>query len=161
MGHQSDSSIQSNAEAVIRDRLSERLGVALAPARIEMPGGAEVHVDAVAIDRSVFAEIFARQGKLKPGQQKKVAIDALKLITLGRTHPDAKLVVAFCDPEASVYATGKGWLARALAEWQVQVTVLEVDEATRAAIRASQQRQVMVNPDDEPEATAEVAPPAP
>jgi hypothetical protein len=46
-----------------------------------------VKVDAVADDESVLAEIFARQGRLKGSQQKKVGIDALKLITVARMRP--------------------------------------------------------------------------
>jgi len=82
----SDSAVQRAAEAVIRRKLAAFVGKDLAPATVTFDTGACVQVDAVASDESVLAEIFARQGKLKSGQQKKVAIDTLKLITLGRTR---------------------------------------------------------------------------
>lgn len=75
-GHISDSAIQRCAESIIRDRLAERLGVPLAARTIKLAAGAPVQVDAASPDGKVLAE-FARQGELKGGQQKKVAIDQL------------------------------------------------------------------------------------
>lgn len=59
-----------------------------------------VPVDAASSDNRVLAEIFARQGTLKGGQQKKVAIDTLKLITVRAEHPDTRLVLCFADKAA-------------------------------------------------------------
>ena len=73
-----------------------------------------MHVDAVSPDGKVMAEIFAPQGELKAGQQKKVAIDALKLITVRHERPDTQLAIAFADEAASAYATRGGWVAQAL-----------------------------------------------
>jgi len=99
-GKVSDSAVQHRAEGVIRKLLAMRLGVSLEPMVIALGAGAPVHVDAVSPDGLVLAEIFARQGELKGGQQKKVAIDALKLITVRRERPGAQLVIAFADQEA-------------------------------------------------------------
>lgn len=144
----SDSEVQRKAEAVIRDRLAERLQVPLEPRVIELAAGAPVHVDAVSSDGKVVAEIFARQGELKGGQQKKVAIDTLKLITIRREQPDIKLVIAFADEDASQYATGGGWVAQALRTWGVDVEVVEIPQDLRDEILAAQNNQRMVNPDD-------------
>jgi len=154
---QSSSSVQSEAEGKIRRLLANELSVALDPVEVEVDDGAKVHVDAVSPDRTVFAEIFARQGKLKPGQQKKVAIDTLKLLAIQRQHPGARLMLVFCDDEAAAYARGKGWLARALNAWGVEVRVIAIEKTLRDEILAAQGRQVMVNPNsDEDEATAEL-----
>src|SRR4051794_36908673 len=49
-GQVSDSEVQRRAEAVIRDRLAERLGVVLDPRIVTLDAGAPVHVDAVSPD---------------------------------------------------------------------------------------------------------------
>lgn len=111
--------------------------------------GAAVQVDGVADDESVLVEIFAHQGKLKGGQQRKVALDALKLITLGRSRPGTQLILAFADDEAAAYARGNGWLAQALSTWNVTVLVIELDDEDRKKIRAAQIVQEMRYPDDD------------
>lgn len=144
----SDSAVQRRAESIIRQRLARRLSVSLEPGVIKLAEGAPVHVDAVSEDGGVIAEIFARQGALKAGQQKKVAIDTLKLITIRREKPGVRLVIAFADSEASGYATGGGWVAQALRTWDVQVEVVSIPENLRGEILAAQDGQRMVNPDD-------------
>lgn len=145
-GHVSDSAVQRHAEDVIRALLSEKLGVPLAPRTITLAAGAAVQVDASAADGSVVAEIFARQGALKGGQQKKVAIDALKLITIQREYPAEKLIICFADPVAAAYATGGGWVAQALRTWDVTVEIVDIPPYLRDEIVAAQAGQTMVNP---------------
>lgn len=70
---------------------------------------------------------------LKAGQQKKVAIDTLKLITIRRERPETRLVLTFADEAAAAYAQGNGWLAQALRSWEVDVVVV--------AIQTSYERQ--------------------
>jgi hypothetical protein len=150
--HVSDSAVQRKAELVIRERLAERLGVALSPRTVRLAAGAPVQVDASSPDGTVLAEIFARQGELKGGQQKKVAIDTLKLITIRRERPDTRVILAFADNDAAAYATGGGWVAQALRSWQVDVEVVDIPEQLRNEIRAAQAVQTMVNPDVSTEA---------
>jgi hypothetical protein len=114
------------------------------------PGSASVNVDGVDADRSVFVEIFARQGALKGGQIGKVARDALKLITLRKSHPGARLLIAFADGSAAAYATTGTWISHALETWEVEVVVVELDDATRDGILAAQARQTMINPSAAP-----------
>ena len=95
--HQSDSSEQQAAEELIRSQVAAYLGKELKSATLKLEGGAAVQVDGIAADGSAFVEIFARQGALKGGQRHKVATDALKLITIGRSRPVADLVIAFAD----------------------------------------------------------------
>lgn len=148
LGHVNDSVIRRRAEAVIRDRLADRLGVPLAARTIKLAAGAPAQVDAASPDGKVLAEIFARQGELKGGQQKNVAIDTLKLITIRCEHHDTRLVIAFADEEASRYATGGGWVAQALRTWNVDVEIIDIPQDLRDEILAAQQRQRMVNADD-------------
>lgn len=148
--HQSDSSEQRDVEEVIRAKVAAHLGTELKPATLALDQGAEVQVDGASADRSVFVEIFARQGTLKGGQRHKIATDALKLITLGRSYPQARLVIAFADDDAAAFATQGTWMAEALSAWKVQVLVVELDDDVREGIRAAQVRQRMVNPSAEP-----------
>ncbi len=146
MGHQSDSSVQREAEPLILGKVAEHVGKDLSPRSLALSGGSSVQIDGAAADESVFVEIFAHQGPLKGGQRRKVAQDALKLITLGRSRPDAQLIIAFGDPDAAAYATSGTWLSEALDTWRISVLVVELEETARDGIRAAQVRQEMVNP---------------
>lgn len=143
--HQSDSAVQREAEARILMRVSDHVGKELIPRTVTFESGATVEVDGAEPDESVLVEIFARHGALKGGQQKKVSQDALKLITLSRSRPSARLILAFADHQAARYATRGTWVSQALATWGVEVLVIELDQAVRDDIRDAQVRQVMVN----------------
>jgi hypothetical protein len=155
VSHQSDSAEQRDAEKLIREAVAAHLGTPLEEATIALERGARTVVDGVAADRSAFVEIFARQGALKGAQKHKVATDALKLVTIRRSWPTARLVIAFADETAANYATTGTWMAEALAAWDVEVFVAEIDDAVRDGIRAAQIRQKMVNPEATPPADAE------
>jgi hypothetical protein len=144
---QSDSSEQRAAEEMIRAQVAAYLGKELTPATLKLERGAAVQVDGADEDESAFVEIFAHQGGLKGGQRHKVATDALKLITIARTRPNADLVIAFADEKAASYSTNGTWLSEALATWGIKVLVVQLDEGARDGIRAAQVRQRMVNPE--------------
>ena len=148
--HQSDSTEQRTAEVLILGAASEKLGVEVAPRRVDLPGGAYVHVDGVADDPRTFIEIYAHLGPLKGGHVHKIAQDILKLVTLHRAYPDARLALVFADSAAAARFSGTGWLAEAVKTWDVDVVVIEVPQDVRAAIEAAQLRQVMVNPPKDP-----------
>jgi hypothetical protein len=145
MSHLSDSSAQRAAEPLILAAVAAQLGVSLTPKRLTLPGGATADVDGVSDDESVLVEVFAHQGALKGGQRGKIARDTLKLITLGRHRPGARLILALADARAARPLTAKSWLGEALARWKVEVLVVDLDDAVREGIRAAQVRQVMVN----------------
>ncbi|MFZ1996011.1 MAG: hypothetical protein WAU75_18010 [Solirubrobacteraceae bacterium] len=154
MAHQSDSATQQQAEPLIREKVAEYIGKPLMAATVKLASGAPVQVDGVAADESVFVEIFAHQGPLKGGQRHKVATDALKLITLGRSRPQAQLILAFGDPAAAAFATKGTWMSEALTSWKITVLVVELGADIREGICAAQARQVMINPSAEPPAGA-------
>jgi hypothetical protein len=155
MLHQSDATVQQQAEPLIRDKVAVHIGKPLAPAAVKLESGASVQVDGVAADESAFVEISAHQGALRGGQRHKVATDALKLITLGRSRPQAQLILAFADPAAAAFATKGTWMAEALASWAVTVLVVELADDVREGIRVAQVRQVMVNPTAIPDAAGD------
>ena len=147
MAHQSDSTEQRDAEAIILAALSETLGQALTPTRVTLPGGAKVEVDGAASDPPVFVEVFAHQGRLRGGQFHKVSTDALKLITVREATPGARLILAFADEAAARPMLGTSWRAEALRLWNIEVVVVDIDDETRRSITEAQVRQRMVNPD--------------
>ena len=139
MAHASDSAVQREAELVILAALSEKLGVPLAKRRIDLPAGAWAEVDGAAPDLSVLAEAFARQGAMQGGQRRKLALDVLKLITIRRQHPDARLILAFCDQAA--IASLVGWQAEAVHAWQVDTVVVDIPDELRARLVQVQAEQ--------------------
>lgn len=150
MTHQSHSEEQLLAEPLIVAGVGAEFGVELAPATLVLNDGARVDVDGVDVERTTFVETFARQGRLKGGQYKKVAWDALKLITIARSRPDAVLALGFASQDAADCVTGKSWLAEALRTWGVKVIVVDLGQAVRDSILLAQARQIMVNPDAPP-----------
>lgn len=100
----------------------------------------------------MFVEVFAHQGPLKGGQRHKIAGDVLKLVTLGKARPAARLVLAFADEDAAKQVKNKGWLAEAVVTWGIEVLVIDLPDDVREGLRGAQRRQVMVNPgSDEPD----------
>lgn len=150
--HESDSGVQRDAEVLILDAVAKYVDMALAPRIVRFDSGATVQVDGAPSDESLFVEIFARQGALKSGQRKKVSQDALKLVTLGRSRPSARLILAFADEQAAAYASKGTWLSEALRTWGVEVLVVELEQTVRARIREAQVQQQMVNPAASPPA---------
>lgn len=148
MSHVSDSEPQRLAEPLILAAVADQLGVELEPRTLYFPNGARVDIDGVDEAETVFVEVFARQGRLKGGQKRKVALDAFKLITLARTRQGARVILAFADDDAAAEVRGKSWLAEAVATWDVEVIVIELDEAVREGLRSAQARQTMANVSD-------------
>lgn len=142
--HQSRSDAQQAAEQGARALLSAELGVELVPRRVDLEDGAYVMVDGVDAGESVLVEIFAHQGPLKGGQRHKIQGDLLKLATLGKTRPDSRLIVAFCDHETEAAVTG--WLAHAMTVWGIERRVVSLPDEVRVGLREAQERQRMVNP---------------
>jgi hypothetical protein len=122
------------------------VGKELRSSTITLASGAKVQVDGADFGESVFVEIFADHGRLKGGQRHKVATDALKLITLGRSRPDAQLTIAFADEEAAAYATRGTWMAEALASWASQFSLSRLIRRSGMASGKPNFAKQMVNP---------------
>jgi hypothetical protein len=139
--HPSDSKVQVAAEAPVLAALGKSLGLALEQKAAIVLGGEEVRPDGVDADRTVFVEVFARIGKMKPGQRHKVSTDALKLLAIREAYPQARLILAFVDDAAA--ASVSGWRAATLAANGIEIRTVDLDPAGRAAIEAAQARQKM------------------
>lgn len=142
--HASDASVQIAAEATILTALSKAIGIPFTQGVTLPVGAAHVRPDGVAADESVFVEVFAHIGKLKGGQRHKVSTDALKLLAIRETHPNARLILAFADEAAATSVSG--WRAETLKANGIEIHIVPLSAEDRARIEATQAKQKMVNP---------------
>jgi hypothetical protein len=137
-----DSSEQRGAEAVMLAAWGERLGVALAPARLHLSDGSAVEVDGVGSDPAVLVEAWAHQGPTKPAQKNKVLADAFKLVYVASQLPVAhRKVLCLSDDEAARPFLGQSWYAGALRSMEVEVEVVPLGEEWRERVLNAQARQ--------------------
>jgi len=133
-------SLQLAAEAQILEGAAALLRTTgLRKRRVNLPGGSLIEVDGATPDMSAFVSVFARQGALQGGQKRKVALDVLKLITLRRQYPKAKLYLAFSSEAAKASITG--WTAEAIAIWEIGVIVVPLDDDLRERLARTQAMQ--------------------
>ncbi len=146
----SHSGVQTAAEVEILERLGGTLGLVVqhSPARIDV-GSAHINVDGSADGGRVLIEAYARQGKLRGAQLKKVAQDILKFAVLKRQpgKENVRTIIAFASPEAQKSIAG--WVKEAAATFNVELLVVDVGEDLRQTILAAQARQIMVNKVDD------------
>jgi hypothetical protein len=148
-GHPSDSSVQLQAEVEIVTALAARWGIDLVrrPNKIPLSDGVAVKVDAASPDLRLVVEAYARQGRLKGAQPKKIAQDILKLALIKRVpgRETTRVVIAFASQEHRDSISG--WLQHAADSFGVEPVVVEIAEQIREAIRRAQGPQVMANMD--------------
>jgi hypothetical protein len=136
-----DSREQQEAEATMVALLGARLGIALAPRRIELNGGVRVELDAASDDLSVLVEAWAHQGPVKSAQRNKVLTDAFKLAFLAQElGRPVRLILLLSDEEAARRFQA-GWAAAALARFNIELAIVELSPAGRQRIRDAQARQ--------------------
>lgn len=145
--HLSDSAVQRNAEGAIVEALAKQLSFegSLKPKRMAVLGGGYVQLDACSEDDRILVEAYARQGKLKGAQIKKISQDILKLALLRRDPRlrDSRAIAVFASEEARDSITG--WIRLAAEQFGIELMVVEIPDALRDEIKAAQGRQVMVN----------------
>lgn len=125
--------------------LAKKIGVPLAAKRITWPDGAYCDVDGVAPDESVLVEAYAHHGKMIGAHKKKVTDDALKLVTLARSRPNARLIIALADEVAAATFLGSSWRAEAMRAWEIDVVVVDLDKDIIAKVLDAQASQRMTN----------------
>jgi hypothetical protein len=138
-----DSRVQRDAEHIILAALSRDLGVALAPRRMHLPGGAYIDVEGASAEPPSLVEEWAHQGPPKVAQKHKVLADALKLLyaaeQLGQGH---RRILCLCDPLAAApFTTARTWYAAALRAHRIEVIVVDLPEPWPDLIRQAQTRQ--------------------
>lgn len=137
--HASDSTEQQILEAEILVELRKRFGVELG----DKPDISQrVSLDGFEYgEKPICVEIWARQGKPKPGQVGKVMKDFCKMLLVEKLlgKPCRKLFVV-SDP-ACISFLENSWQGRFAAEYGVELLIVDVDESIRASVREAQVRQ--------------------
>lgn len=145
-GHPSSSKVQVEKEQVILRAISRQVGVNLNQ-RVRLDfGDSWMEVDGASVDETVLVEVYAHIGKLKGAHKHKISTDALKLIALGESRPNARLIIALADQDAARSIVG--WKAAVLKHNRVEILVAELAEKDRAELLTTQSVQSMVNPTD-------------
>lgn len=142
MPHRSDSTAQREAEAHLRATLAKRINVDLAPRKIELGDGVAPEVDGCSQDGSVIVELYARIGKTKPGQRRKIASDILKLLLIEkRRQKPCRKILGFADEVTARCVRSNSWLAAAVEACDFEVHVLELPPEQRSGVETAQPRQ--------------------
>lgn len=138
-----DSAVQRAAEVVMLAILGRELGAELRGRRFVAASGASAEVDGVSEGPRILVEAWAHQGPPKSAQKAKVLTDAFKLVWLEQHFlPGARKILLFSDPAAARHFQGRTWAAAAIADFAIELRVVELPAEQRAAIRAAQVRQV-------------------
>ncbi len=145
--HLSNASVQMDVEAVIVAALAiqERTPLSTQGNRIRIDQHTHIEVDAVSEDGKTVVEAYARQGRLKGAQVKKIAQDVLKLALLKRQpgREDTKAIIVFASQDA--HDSISGWLRQAAETFDVRLAVVDIPDDLRERILQAQTLQVMVN----------------
>jgi len=139
MGHPSNSEEQCIAERAILAALEQALGVTLDDsAPIQLP----VVLDGFHLGPPpVCVEVFARQGRAKPGQQRKLMADMCKLLLVEKLLGQrCRTIVAVCDPEALRGVEGS-WRAAFADQYEIERIFVEVSDETRRRLLEAQRVQ--------------------
>jgi len=139
-----NSSVQRKAERWVIDAFNKGRK---APAKIRPPAaplslhdGAQITVDAISADEKTVVEIYVRQGDLKPGHRRKIAMDALKLVALKGKFEHRILLFAH-EPIKRELEKTNTWLAQAIKQAGIEVEVVQLGPAQKKQITQAQERQ--------------------
>ena len=99
---------QREAEGVMLELLSARLGVKLQPQSIHLPSGVRLEVDGACDDPPILCEAWAHQGAAKSAQRDKVAKDILKFLILKEAAQEAGAPTASAHPPIWRCRSGQG-----------------------------------------------------
>lgn len=145
MAHASDSTTQHLAERTLLDLLQVQLGANFIEGAT-LPVQLGVKPDGIDTDRKIVVEVFARIGRNKAAQDKKVRSDLFKLAYIRQAlGAPWRAVFCFADPVTAQSMLGGSWAANAARTFGVEICVVELPEELRAQILAAQVTQRMVN----------------
>lgn len=92
--------------------------------------------------KPICVEIWARQGRPKPGQVGKVMKDFCKLLLVQKLlGKPCQKVFAVCDEAAHAFLKNS-WYGRFADEFGIKIVVVDVCHDTRTRLLAAQKRQV-------------------
>ncbi len=137
-----DSQAQRDAESVMVAILADKLGIPLAPRRVDLGEGRRVEIDAVDAEHSVLCEAWAHQGAPKSAQRNKVLTDAFKLAFTARMLGGSpRLILLLSDEAAAAPFRGRSWYAAALETFGVEVHVVDLPADVREKVQEAQVKQ--------------------
>ena len=138
-GHPSTSAEQQRAESVIRSALADDLGVAFEVPPAALTG---LKLDAYAAGPPpVLVEIFARVGRSKSGQMRKLSRDMAKLLLAERRMDrTCRKILAVIDPDAVAHFEN-GWDGEFARTVGIERIVVPVGDDVRRGVLAAQKRQ--------------------
>jgi hypothetical protein len=138
------SDVQQAAEEEIR-KLLRRQYPRLTKCFVPLKDGSKVEVDACDQSHNIFIEIFARQGPVKDGQNKKIARDILKLLLLKYDFDPTLVTVglAYANPAVHSFLTSDSWQGAAVRMFGIKLFNLidEISPDLRQTIQAAECKQ--------------------
>jgi hypothetical protein len=145
--HVSDAQAQRDAETHMLSSLARRLKLDIVRKDERIGELRGLKPDAIDWKKRVIVEVYARLGKLKGAQPRKVQGDILKLIYHERMLGGKwRKILCFADETAANTVVGKSWGSFAAKEFGVEVMVEHLPTASEKRVRAAQHDQRMVNP---------------
>jgi len=144
----SDSKVQQDAESKILKKLANGGKPFEQGIKITLQEGIRIEPDGASLDGKILVEVFARQGRLKSAQVRKISQDILKLALWKKLsgEEEGKAIIAFASQEARNSISG--WIELAAKEYGVCLQVVDIDEALRTEIKKAQEAQGMVKASD-------------
>jgi hypothetical protein len=133
---------QQEAEIVIREALERHLKIEADITFSVTPKEWKIRLDAYCETPLIFVEIWARQGKAKPAQQKKVMTDLCKLIWAEKLagKKARKIFAVSCDESVS-FLKGKSWHGEFAKAHEIEVVTLDISTDIIDRVLAAQNRQ--------------------
>ena len=125
---------QQQAEVVLLEALSDKLGVSLQRKRFDLDDG-WFEVDGYAESPLVVCEDWAHLGMPKAGQKHKVMTDAAKLLlTRSILGDEARCILLFADPKAASSFLGSTWMANWMREFKIDIEVTDLPQDLKARL---------------------------
>lgn len=140
-GHLSRSDVQEEAEEWVLNVLRGERGSSTLEKRDVSIGSSHCKPDGVTEDGGRLVEVYARVGKLKGAQQKKITADILKFATIRNLdeYPNARCEIYFVDAEARNSITG--WKKEAADRFGVDLKLIEIPQSLREKLLVAQAGQ--------------------
>lgn len=136
------SDVQQNLEEEIFTSVEEWLGVKLQDDAKIYFDKAHIEPDFYNAEEKIVGEIFVHVGGLLEGQKRKVAQDVLKMLLLDKKHGCTyRKIFVVCDNVGMKFLTGDSWIAACIAEFGIEIKLIEISEERRAEVLNAQKRQ--------------------
>ena len=144
--HQSHSTAQCQAEEYLRIKLNEVEGLNLKPQKIQLLDNTYIEPDGYDEEAKTLCEIYARIGKLKSSQRKKLASDILKMLLVEQSKGyQIRKILCFASEEAKKYLDSNSWLNYAKEKFKIETIVIQLTPELEKQVLEAQKSQKMVN----------------